>query len=503
LKTHPVFKSERINKIFPKIGLHNFKEKCRIVNSAEAMNAALRLGNEIRYQLESIFGQLRNRIDVMVVKPDKDNALCAKMQATYNLVYNVWYSINYGDYAKVIDDKVVLKLRSDIFHTDATPVFKKDESLIKVVNKLIEQVDTIPDIKYTKIDQLPAFKTFSSANTPVKDYTVVFSSTGEEGAWDIGTISMRGITSCQSWSAPQSRGLIGSISSRFVGVIYLASDQDIPPYGSKMLYRCVVRMIVNTTSKQPILFLDNMYQQFNQEVVVAFRKVLEAKSGLKVHQSQERAIEACYHNIFDEPSRKHLKQGEFAYMDTQFNVSIPQKLIKKQQETVLTSFKNGIINKVNDRITLKRQEFGTEAKRIEDLRVKYNSEKKAWDDQKLEGPFHMEKPKMDRELYNFGKSGIINLFIHCDKKHGQNSAGLCFTKHIFEGANEVCSSKSLKEFLMSFLKNQNLIKENAWRKASTGTWMKSFPRSSERFFNYVFSQVKAHLMSACKEEFRK
>jgi hypothetical protein len=525
LRSHTVFKEmKKIDKVFPKIGLPNFKEPCDIMNSAEALAEAARLGNALIRAMASAQSALFTKLDATLKSTEKDrNDLCAKIQATINILSNVIYSMQFSDYAKVIDGKVVLRLRADIFNVDKNPVFRKDEAVIRVANKLWDMCEAVK-LPMTKIDQIQEFKDFSRVNIPNKKYVIAFSSSGEDGAWDIGTISMRGVTSCQSWNAPQSRGLIGSIASKFVGVIYLASEQDIPGYGSKMLNRSLVRFAINKTTKKPALILDKMYPNQNNDTIAAFKKVLKEKSGLEVYctfdgnnTNREINIATDYY-IPDEQSRKFLKQGEFSYMDYAITVLPHTPSIKKISSNLMTftnEFKNKVCDDFNKEIKVKRELYTAAAKTLEGLTAEYDAAKKKWEAENADKPeaertaFAIEEPKMDRVLHKFGKGGIINLLAHCDKKHGVGSAGGAFARIILDSievdnADECTTPEEYhRKFAMSFLRNPAKIKEEAKKKVDAGTWQKSFPRSANRFFDNVFVEMKGYVVASCKEMIKK
>jgi hypothetical protein len=522
LKNHTVFKEmKKIDKVFPKIGLPNFKEPCDIMNSAEALTEATRLGQALVRTMQYAAGNLYTKLDAALKSAEKDrNELCGKIQSTINLLNSVVYSMNYGDYAKVVDGKVVLRLRADIFLDSKNPVFRKDEAIIRVVNKLWDMCEEAK-LPQTKVDQIQEFKDFSRVNVPNKKYTVAFSSTGEEGAWDIGTISMRGVSSCQSWNAPQSRGLIGSISSKFVGVMYLASEQDIPGYGSKMLNRSMVRFAIHKTTKKPALILDRMYPNQNNDTVAAFKKVLKEKSGLEVYGTFENNGNTNIANDYyipDEPSRAFLKQGEFSYMDYAIPVQQHTATIKKLPKNILeltTAFKKKVAEDINASIKIKRDAYIEASKALEPLVKEWDEKQKKWEEDNKDvpeadrKPFDIEEPKLNRELHKFGKGGIINLLSHCDKKHGVGSAGGVFAKLILdsivvENADE-CSTKEEyhRKFVMAFLKNPAKVKEEAKKQVDAGTWQKSFPRSANRFFDSIFSQMKPYLIASCKDIIKK
>lgn len=520
IKNHSVFKEmSKIDKVFPKIGLPNFKEPCDIMNSAEALAEATRLGNKLIAEMARAQTSLYTKLDAALRSTEKDrNETCADIQGIINLLGTVIMSMQKGDYAKVIEGKVVLRLNADIFGVGKAPVFRKDEAILRVVGKLWEMIEK-HKVALTKTDQYQEFKDFSRVNIPNKKYNIAFSSTGEDGAWDIGTISMRGVTSCQSWNAPQSRGLIGSISSKFVGVIYMASEQDIPGYGSKMLNRSMVRFAINKTTKKPALILDRMYPNENKDTLDAFKKILKAKSGLEVlctyeNNGYNRPTDLANYYIPDEPSRAHLKQGEFSYMDYQIPVQPHGAKIKKVPAnlTALTNeFKKRVMEDINKEIAAKREVYINASKAIEGQVAEYEAAKKKWEEENANKPeaerpkFELQKPRLEPELRAFGKGGIINLLTHCDKKHGAGSAGGAFAKLILDSIevehSDECASKEEyhRKYLMTFLKNPSKVKEAAKKKHNEGTWMKSFPKSSDRFFETTFGQMRGYVVASCKE----
>jgi len=518
IKGHTVFKEvNKIDKVFPLIGLPNFKEPCDIMNSAEAMADATRLGNKLRTEMLNAQRVLYTKLDAALLSKEKDrNEVCNKLQSIINLLNNVVYSLGFSDYAKMVEGRVIMKLRADIFNGDKGPVFRKDEAVLRVVGKLREMI-VEHKVEFAQIDQIPEFKDFSRTNVPNKKYMVSFSSSGEEGAWDIGTISMRGVTSCQSWNAPQSRGLIGSISSKFCGVIYMASDQEIPGYGSKMLQRCVVRFAVNRTTRKPCIILDRMYPGEQAETKEAFKRVLKEKSGLDVLYVGERSNELNNYYIPDEPLRKHLRQGEFPYMDHQIQIQAHTPSIKKAAGPLLTAltddFKKLVGSELDKMIKVKRDLYENASKRLEQLRTEYAAEKAKWEEANKDKPegerskFELEEPKMDPQLHAFFRGGLENLFKHCDKKHGKDSAGHVFASLILENFKHPVEVESKEEFhrkyLMGFLKNPAVVKEAAMKDFLKGSWMKSFPKSGEKFFGIVFGQMRDFVIGSCKDMIKK
>jgi hypothetical protein len=114
----------------------------------------------------------------------------------------------------------------------------------------------------------------------VKKSTLTFSSSGKKGQWDIATMSMRGLTSCQRWNAggEHKYGLIGSVVDPHLGIIYLSSDKK-NKYGSKMIARALVRFVKNNNNESAIL-IERVYP-FNYDS--AHHRVGFYKRDVKEH----------------------------------------------------------------------------------------------------------------------------------------------------------------------------------------------------------------------------
>jgi hypothetical protein len=93
---------------------------------------------------------------------------------------------------------------------------------------------------------------------------ICFSSNKNTGAWDIATMSMRGIHSCMKWSSRQSKHLIGSILDPFTAVIYITDGKKLK-YGSKFLRRSVVRYMVRDDGSkfEPFIYIERVYKHNN------------------------------------------------------------------------------------------------------------------------------------------------------------------------------------------------------------------------------------------------
>jgi hypothetical protein len=126
---------------------------------------------------------------------------------------------------------------------------------------------------------------FTASTTFSKNAKIVFSSNEKEGVWDIATMSMRGISSCQSWNGSYKRNLVGSMIDPYVGIIYI-QDGARCPKGPRMKRRALVRYVVNYTTKKPALLLErtyphtrnNGYAAEDTETPSIFKSFLEKKT---------------------------------------------------------------------------------------------------------------------------------------------------------------------------------------------------------------------------------
>lgn len=218
---HQIFeKIDEVKKIFPLIGLKNGSE------SVGKLNYAKFIAPEIKKELKAMFtstGYWHN-------------------QARAKKIYNALNECSEKDF--VVDKKLTL-----------TPKKLKNIGVRNVKEAYYTCMYHPDDRKYAIIDD-DDFNHFPKINN---GWNVVFSSSGSTGVWDIATMSMRGIDSCQAWDGSYKRNLIGSIIDPFVGVIYLTNNKNYGTHGKEMLYRCVVRYVVNRTTKKPAILLEPMY----------------------------------------------------------------------------------------------------------------------------------------------------------------------------------------------------------------------------------------------------
>ena len=273
LKQNKLFTEVKsIAKVFPSIGLSNFSEEFILDNSKEIEHAALVL-------IDALDHDVAKRKAGLSKFNDGSHKIGKKRKTNLSTIIEVLDTLDIqmrnktrGFLTKTETGKITLNLPTDIVpkNDPKLATFKKGQGLLRSLNQINE---TLKDNKFVQLkapDNLPSFKTFSAVNIPAKGNSrIVFSSTDPEGLWDIATMSMRGIASCQSWDSDYPKCLIGSILDPFVGIIYLTSGAK-QEHGTKMVRRCMVRFAINEKTMKPVIVLDRMYPSLDKSVRNAF-----------------------------------------------------------------------------------------------------------------------------------------------------------------------------------------------------------------------------------------
>jgi hypothetical protein len=149
---------------------------------------------------------------------------------------------------------------------------------IKLVAELIQEEHRFKPFLYNEMVRAAIQRLCALAIPSKKKKQVVFSN----DPWDLATMSMRGIKSCMSWYSLHSTQLVGSILDPACSIIYI-TDQAETEYGSKMLYRSLVRIIRGKKGAKNIVFIDRLYtttghiigKDEKQKVLNIFRKAME------------------------------------------------------------------------------------------------------------------------------------------------------------------------------------------------------------------------------------
>jgi hypothetical protein len=271
----------KVHKVFPGIGLPNCKEDCLLDNSQFVKASANNLICAIYTALYDAWPSLLNYKDYhrgRIIAYEK----LVNIVDFGRMVYNLYNSIvNYGpEYIVENKGKVSIKIPYEILDAKGQVIFKAGESIFRAYNKLYNAIlDLKCGERLAKLDTMPEFKRFSIDNLPNNKFQIVFSSDGVDGLWDIATMSMRGISSCQSWEGQYKKRLIGSIVDPFVGIIYLTSGQDFDKLGSKMIRRCIVRLAVNAKTKKAFIAVDRMYPEYDNNVMDLFLSFIRRRVG--------------------------------------------------------------------------------------------------------------------------------------------------------------------------------------------------------------------------------
>ena len=261
-------KNVKFYKIFPEIGLSNFEKNVRLDNFSTAHEFAIDL-------LYKINGILASKLSAVSSENHAILFLLHQSLSTTSdkLVY----------FLKREDGKIKLVLPVNIYDKSGKVVYRVGESIFKIYGKISKKID-LP-----KLESLVEFKLFSANNLPLDDYKLVFSSNDIEGVWDIITMSMRGIKSCQSWDVDNKlrQNIIGSVLDPNCGIIYLTHDKSNSEYGSHMVKRSMVRFVKGIYDQKPKIIIDKMYPSFNNRVFLLFKEELERRSNLPVEYGPE------------------------------------------------------------------------------------------------------------------------------------------------------------------------------------------------------------------------
>jgi hypothetical protein len=313
---HPVFKSiGEIEKVFPNIGLSNSSEPCDISGNF-AIDEAGKL-------LATIISEIRAPLDAFVSNHYIEQvALIEKLD---DLFYE-----RKEHFISYVKDQIVLKLPEAIIINDVVK-FAKGVSLFDVYYSCYNEFSRFAWIM-PQLEKLPGWKDFNTNNVSSDNSSIVFASNGIDGLWDIATMSMRGISSCIRWDGKFKLTLIGSIADPFTGIIYLTSGKKHGKYGTRMIKRCVVRFVIDSTKEKPYLLIDRMYPSLSNNVLTAFTDFLHSKSRLEVcfgPNLPKQVINSSY--IPRKSVNDQLTEKTLTYRDTKIQIGkVPSKVSERK-----------------------------------------------------------------------------------------------------------------------------------------------------------------------------
>lgn len=367
IKGHKIFREpHKFSKIFPSLGLSNFEEPCALVRPLLDMKK----DNFVSTLITALGTHLNSAKDAAQYVTDSSQFLEVKegvnLEEACNLVALVRgiagqldaYNNAFERVVQQADGRIVLRLADNVNDLSGKAVFKKGEGIFKVFGKLKEAFQE-QKLAFVDLEQTNEFKNFCAENVPNKSYQVVFTSDGKEGAWDLLTMSMRGFKSCQRWDAAESRSLIGSVLSKFVGIIYITSGADFEGKGPKMMRRSVVRYAIDADSQEPCLLIDKIYPpsgaEVDEETINIFTKALTGKTSIPVHFAPKLGNKVRHFYVPFEKIREEIPEKDWSYQDT------PLKTSLDYQMHIIASASNEDFNRytslLRDRLTSVLSEF--------------------------------------------------------------------------------------------------------------------------------------------------
>jgi hypothetical protein len=367
IKDHSIFKKlKSINKIFPDIGLPNCEEEITIDNSKEIAASADALIGEMQNAIDK---RLRN-IQKWVAAKELSDKRKKKYEECVHLLNEMkgltTTAKNRKKFLTPNNGKFTLNLPADVVASDKKPVFKTGEGLFRAYNKMSDVLKEGKFVSMDKLDNMYSFKDFSAKNIPATKHKVVFSSDGAEGAWDIATMSMRGINSCQTWGPNNAPGnsahIVGNMVDPFTGIIYLTTGVKFNEHGSKMIRRCVVRFVVDRITKTPSIMLERMYPADDKSVLDSFKEFLKKRTDGKfpvLYSGQYGGIGNKY--VPMSKTVEDLDQNAFPYRDSGINYEkdannpmYVKESMKKEMDRIVDEFTDFIGASIR---TLKASEF--------------------------------------------------------------------------------------------------------------------------------------------------
>jgi hypothetical protein len=226
--------------------------------------------------------------------------------------------------------KLLLELAKKI--EDSTIVTKKDLS-VKLIDSFYATLNEAANASEKHLTEATLAKMLNFCvnqkslyqywELPNEDMKVVFSSKGSQANWDMATMSMRGITSCQRWNHSMAKHLIGSIVDPNAAILYLTNGDD-TKYGSKMIRRSVVRLVVDNKTQEKVLLMERIYPFLTRSnftdpsTLKVFKNFLtkKTKGKIKIVYALDKSFNSKRYSIPMAQELKLLKSSEQSYIDS-------------------------------------------------------------------------------------------------------------------------------------------------------------------------------------------
>jgi hypothetical protein len=209
-------------------------------------------------------------------------------------------------------------IQNDIYLKDKK-LFSKGMSVFKIYNFLVKKASEI-NLTLIPLDKIQEFKDYSNAQK-LTNLELVFSTKTS----DICGMGSRGILSCQNLfeeskdSADYCIRLVGSILSKYLGICYITNGSDWKDRGEKMLYRSLIRFVINGKTNKPEIIIDKMYPAENDKVIDIIKEELQKRSKISVKFISEIDISQYYLRS------EKIPQKYQSYKDNKIKEKIPHK----------------------------------------------------------------------------------------------------------------------------------------------------------------------------------
>lgn len=269
IRSHSIVQSfEKQDKIFPKIGLKN-------------SSAALDLDKGNLFE-KGLLGLLAHLKDVLV--DDKERCIHQYYDLPHTSRIKRQHIIVFNRFIDALNAEPKSFIAKRDGHYDFVLPFHIVHENIEytVGSNLIRCIISIRNDPY-----LPPIGHYSDwlndCNSLRGDKKIVFSGSGNKCLWDLATMSMRGINSCQRWQHHLAKALAGSMIDPYAGIIYI-TDGNNSNLGVKMMRRAVVRFVLNKKTKKPAIMIERIYP-FNAMgdplTLAVFTRFIKAKTKNK------------------------------------------------------------------------------------------------------------------------------------------------------------------------------------------------------------------------------
>lgn len=315
IRQHKVVqKNSKQEKIFPKIGLKNSSKKL-------ALSSISDFDKDILEYLSDVNTLLANEIENQSYDNYYNNSTSTRQSQIEFVaaIKKITASLKSqpASFINKTDAGVDLILPFDMSALGSD--FTAGTSLLSVLKKIktnsrlgnLSRMDSLFD------------KHNSFLNLQKDNLKIVFSGAGDKGLWDLATMSMRGITSCQKWGNHHARALVGSMVDPYAGIIYITSNAKMK-YGANMIRRAVVRFVVNENTRKPAILIERIYpHDYNSGLsdtitLMAFKDFIKKKTKNKFPVVYGEFSESRRHFIPITKSVSELGEnsGERSYRDS-------------------------------------------------------------------------------------------------------------------------------------------------------------------------------------------